>query len=76
VKATATGFEMGAPCLVVASLGALQEGGNASQVGSTIVDIKRQRENQCVGGIADLAQCDPWVFPPETARSGGLGTNG
>src|SRR5260370_40399886 len=72
VEATAAGFEMGATCLLVATLGAGQDGGDALEVGSAVFDIKRERTDQCVGGVADLAQRDLRVFPPEAARSGGL----
>lgn len=75
VQATAAGFAMGATCLLVASLGALQDGGDALQVGGAVFDIKRERSDQRVGGVADLAQRDRWVFPPEAARSGGLRIN-
>ena len=37
--------------------------------------IKRKRSDQGVGGVADLAQRDRRVFPPEAARSGGLRIN-
>ena len=72
VQATAAGLEMGATCLLVARLGALQDGGGALQVGGAVSDIKRERSDQRVGAIADLAQRDRRVFPPEAARPGGL----
>ena len=75
VQATAAGFEMGATRLLVARLGALQDGGDAPQAGGAVFDIKRERSDQRVGAIANLAQRDRRVFPPEAARSGGLGTN-
>jgi hypothetical protein len=75
VQALAAGFEMGATCLLVARLGALQDGGDALQVGGAVFDVKRERGNQRVGGVADLAQRDGRVFPPEAARSGGLRIN-
>ena len=71
VQATAAGFDMGAACLLVACLGALQDGGDAFQVGGAVFDVKRERSDQRVGGVADLAQRERRVFPPETARSGG-----
>ena len=72
VEATAAGFEMGATCLLVACLGALQDGGDALQEGGTGFDIKRERADQRIGGVADLGERDRRVFPPEAARSGGL----
>ena len=71
VKATAAGFEVGTTCLLVASLGALQDGRDALQEGGAVFDIKWERGDQRVGGVADLAQGDRRVFPPEAARSGG-----
>ena len=73
VQATATCFEVGATCLLVAPLGALQYGGNAVQVARAAVDLKRQRTDQGVGGSADLAQRQRRIFPPAAAGSGGLG---
>ena len=72
VKVTAAGFAMGATCLLVANLGALQDGGDVFQIGAAGLDIKRQRSDQRVGGVADLAQRERWVFPPAAVRSGGL----
>ena len=45
------------------------------QIGGAVFDIKRERSDQGVGGVADLAQRDRPVFPPEAARSGGLRIN-
>ena len=75
VQATAAGFAMGATCLLVARLGALQDGADSFEVGGAVGDIKRQRSDQRVGGVADLTQRDRRVFPPEAARSGGPRTN-
>jgi hypothetical protein len=72
VEATAAGFEMGATGLLVATLGTRQDGGDTLEVGGAVVDINWERSDQCVGGIADLAQRDLRVFPPEAAGSGGL----
>ena len=72
VEATAAGFEVGTTCLVVAPLGALQDGGDALQVGGAGFDIKRKRSDQGVGGVADLAQREQRIFPPAAAWSGGL----
>jgi hypothetical protein len=71
VEATTAGFDMGASCLAIARLGALQEGGNAFQVGGAGFGIKRQCGDQRVGGVADLAQREPRIFPPAAAPSGG-----
>jgi hypothetical protein len=76
VEATAAGFDMGATCLLIAPLRALQDGGDALQVGRAGFDIKRECGDQRVGGVADLAHGDLWVFPPTTARSDGLRTDG
>ena len=67
MKLTAAGLEMRAACLLVASLSALQDGRDALQVADAAFDVKRQRSDQCVGGIADLAQRDRRVFPPSAA---------
>ena len=75
VETFAAGFEMGATCLLVACLGALEDGRDALQVGGARFLSKRERSDQCVGGVADLAHRDLRVFPPATARSGGPGTN-
>ena len=76
VQAPAAACEVGATCLLVTGLGALQVGGDALQVDGAAFGIKRERSDQCVGGVADLAQRDGRVFPPEAARSGGLRING
>jgi hypothetical protein len=76
VEATTAGFEMGATCLLIATLCAGQDDGDALEVGGPVFDIKRERSDQCVGGVADLAQRDLRVFPPEAAGSGGLGRDG
>lgn len=76
VQATAAGSAVGATCLLVARLGALQVTREALQVGVAGVSVKRERGDQGVGGVADLAQREGWVFPPAAARSGGPGTNG
>ena len=72
VQATAAGFEMGATCLVVASLGALQDSGDAFEIDHAVFGVKRERGDHGVGGVADLAQGDRRVFPPAAAWSGGL----
>ena len=70
-QSTAAGFGMGAACGLIASLGVLQVSGDVLQVDRAVFDIKRQRSDQGVGGVADLAQRDQRVFPPEAARSDG-----
>ena len=70
-EATATGFGMGAACSLVSSLGVLQVSGDAAQVDRAVFDIKRQRADQRVGGVADLAQGDLRIFPPAAAGFGG-----
>ena len=71
VEATAAGFGVGATCFLVAGLDVLQVRGDAFQVGRARFDIKRQRGDQGVGAVANLAQGEQRVFPPATARSGG-----
>ena len=71
MEVAAAGFVVGAPRLLVAKLSAHQDGAGTLQVTLPVIGIKRQGGDQGVGGIADLAQCDQWVFPPEAARSGG-----
>ena len=72
VQAPATLFEVRATCLLVARLGALQDLGDALQIAGAVFDIKRQRGDQCIGRVANLAQRDGRVFPPAAAWSGGL----
>ena len=76
MKSAPTGFDVGAACLVVAVLGALQNGGDAFEVGGAGVDVKRQRRDQGIGAVADLAQRDGRIFPPAAARSGEPRTDG
>ena len=64
MKVAAASFAMGATCLSVAHLSVLQDGGGALQEGGAGFAIKRKRGDQGVGGIADLAERDQWVFPP------------
>jgi hypothetical protein len=75
VQATTSGFEMRATCLSIAYLGAFQHGRDALQVGCTGFGIKRQRRDQGVGGIADLAQRDGYIFPPVALRFAGPRTD-
>jgi hypothetical protein len=76
VEATAASFEVGTTCLLVAPLGALQDDGDAFEVGVAVLGVKGERSDQRVGGVVDLAQGDGRVFPPAAARSGGPRTNG
>ena len=71
VEATAAGFVVRAARLLIAELGAGQDGTGTVQVAFAVVGVKRQRGDQCVGGVADLAERDQWVFPPEAARFDG-----
>ena len=41
VEATTASFEVGATCLLIASLSVLQDGGYAFEVGRSVVGIKR-----------------------------------
>jgi hypothetical protein len=71
MQVTATGFVVRAPSFLIAKLGALQHGAGSLQVALPVVVVKRQRGDQRVGGVADLAERDQRVFPPEAARCGG-----
>ena len=71
VKAPTAGFVVGAARLLIAVLGAHQDGAGPLQVALAVVCVKRQRSDQRIGGIADLAQGDQWIFPPAAARSDG-----
>ena len=64
-------FVVRAARLLVAKLGASQDSAGALEVTFPMVGVKWKRGDQGVGGIADLAQRDQWVFPPAAARSGG-----
>jgi hypothetical protein len=75
METAAAGFDMGAARLFVASLGPKKDGTDTFEVTLPVVRIKRQRADQGVGGVADLAQRDRRVFPPEAAGSGAPGTN-
>ena len=71
VEAPAAGFVVRAACLPIAMLRAHQDGAGTLQMTLSVVCVKRQRGDQCVGGVADLAERDRRVFPPEAAGSGG-----
>jgi len=71
VEATAARFVVRTARLLIAKLGALQDRAGTLQVTLPVSGVKRQRGDPGVGGIADLAQRDQWVFPPAAARSGG-----
>ena len=71
VEVAAAGLVVGAARLLVAMLSALQYVTDALQVTLAVFGVKRQGGDQRVGGIADLAERDQWVFPPASARSGG-----
>jgi len=75
VEATAASFVMRAARLLIAKLGAFQDDAGTFQNTLPVVRVKRQRADQCVGGVADLAERDQWVFPPEAARFGGPRTD-
>ena len=71
VEATAASFVVGAARLLVAKLSACQDDAGTPQVTLPMIGIKRQGGDQGVGGIADLADGNQRVFPPEAARFGG-----
>ena len=70
-----TPFEMRTARLLIAGLSALENGRQSLEVTFAVVGVKRQRGDQAVGGVADLAQSERWVFPPATAPFGGIRTN-
>src|SRR5687768_16246737 len=51
VELTSAGFEMATPRCLVASLGALKDGGNVLQVTMAMVSIKQPRAQQGIGGV-------------------------
>jgi hypothetical protein len=71
MEAAAAGFVVRAARLLIAELGAYQDRAGTLQVALPLVRVKRQRGDQGVGGIADLAQRDGRIFPPEAAQPGG-----
>ena len=71
VEATAARFVMRAARFLIAELGARQDDADTLQVSLPVIGVKRPRGDHCIGGVADLAEADQWVFPPEAARSGG-----
>ena len=73
MEATAAGLEMRAARLLVAKLGTHQDRADTLQTPLSVVGVKRQRADQRVGSVADLAQGDRRIFPPAAARSGGPG---
>jgi hypothetical protein len=70
MKATAAGFGVRAARLLIAKLGPLQDDAGTLQVTLPVVRVKGQRGDQSVGGVADLAERDQRVFPPEAAQFG------
>ena len=72
MQATAAGFEVRTTCLLVARLAAPKDGGDTFEVGGAGFFSKRECKDQRVGGVADLAERDGRIFPPEAARSGVL----
>ena len=75
MEATSASFEMRPTRLLISRLGALQDGGDTLEVGDACISIKPKRTDECVGGVADLAERDGRIFPPRAARSGGPGTD-
>ena len=69
-------LRVGLACLSVLVLIADQFAGSAFETLSPVARRQRQSVDQGVGGGADLAESDLWIFPPAAAASGGLGTNG
>ena len=70
-----TRFEMRTTRLLIASLGALKDGGQSLKVAFAVFGVKRHRVDQTAGGVADLGQSERWVFPPAAAPFGGIRTN-
>ena len=75
VELATASFEMRATRGLVAGLGTLEARSRALQVAFAVRGIKPQRAHQRVSGVADLADGDLRVFPPEAARFRGPGTN-
>jgi hypothetical protein len=73
VEATAARFEVRLTRSLVAGLGIGQVTGDSLQVGGAGCDVKPQRADQGIGGLADLAEREEGIFPPEAVRFGGLG---
>jgi hypothetical protein len=71
VEATAASFGVTAARLLITVLSARQDDADALQVMVAMVGVKRQGGDQGVGGVADLAECDQRVFPPEAGRFAG-----
>ena len=71
VEATAAGFIVRAARLLIANLRAFQDGAGPREVTLAVIGVKRQRADQGVGGVADLAEREQWVFPPAAARCDG-----
>ena len=66
-----TGFAMTTTRGFITGLGTLKNRSRSLEITLTLVGIKHQRKHQRVGGVADLAQGDGRIFPPEAARFGG-----
>ena len=76
MEVATAGFGVRATRLLVAALGAYQDRADAVQATVALVGVKRQRADQRVGRLADLAQGDRWVFPPAAAPFGERRTSG
>lgn len=71
-----TAFEVRATRLFVACLRPHEDGADTFEVALPLVRVKRQGVHESVGAVANLADCQRWVFPPAAAGFGGPGTNG
>ncbi len=69
----APGLGVADASLVVASLGASQISAGAFEAALAGFGVIRKGADEDVGGFANLADRDQWIFPPEAARFGGPG---
>jgi len=76
VELAAAAFDVGATCLFVARLRPHEDYADTFEVALPLVRVKRQGAHESVGAVANLADCERWVFPPATAGFGGPGTDG
>jgi hypothetical protein len=76
MKLAATFFDMRLARLLIAALGVRQNVGGSFEMLLPVIPAQRQSDDHGVGGVPDLADGDGRIFPPATAGSGGLRTNG
>ena len=71
-----SGLGVGLSRLGVLVLIADQSGRGALETHLPVAWGQRQSVDQRIGGRANLAESDLWIFPPAAAGSGGPGTDG